>query len=49
MKLTCFLSFLFFTGFISDAIQFEHFLWLRFEDHDVYMMNLYSKQFAPLS
>ena len=43
-----FLSFLFLTGFISDAIQFKHFLWLRFEDHDVYMMNLYWKEFAPL-
>ena len=41
-----FLSFLFLTGFISDAIQFKHFLWFRFEleDHDVYMMNLYWKE-----
>ena len=29
------LPFLFPTGFISDAMQFKHFLWLRFEDHDV--------------
>ena len=42
-----FLSFLFLTGFISDAMQFKHFLWLRFEDHYVYMMNLYWKEFAP--
>ena len=58
LKLTCFrhidykcnyfLSFLFLTGFISDAMQFKHFLWLRFEDHGVYMMNLYWKEFAPL-
>ena len=43
-----FLSFLFPTGFISDAIQFKHFLWLRFEDRDVYMMNFYWTEFAPL-
>ena len=55
MKLTCFthinyfLSFLFLIGFISDVMQFKHFLWLRFEDHDFYMMNLYCrKEFAPL-
>ena len=54
VKLTCFrhinnfLSFLFLTGFISDAMQFKHFLWLRFEDHYVYLMNLYWKEFAPL-
>ena len=54
MKLTCFthinyfLSFLFLIGFISDAMQFKHFLSLRFEDHGFYMMTLYWKEFAPL-
>ena len=44
-----FLSFVFPTGFmISDAIQFKHFLWLRFEDRDVYMMNFYWNEVAPL-
>ena len=35
-------------SFISDAIQFKHFLWLWLEDHDVHMMNLYWKEFASL-
>ena len=60
MKLTCFrhidfkiischlFMILFLTGFISDAMQFKHFLWLRFEDHDVYMMSLYCEEFALL-
>ena len=42
------MPFLFLTGFISDAMQFKHFLWLQFEDHGFYMMNLYWKEFAPL-
>ena len=42
------MSFLFLTEFISDAMQFKHFIWLRFEDHGVYMMNLYWRGFAPL-
>ena len=39
---------MFLTGFISDASQCKHFLWFRFEDHYVYLMNLYWKEFAPL-
>ena len=31
-----FLSFLFLTGFISDVMQFKHFLWLGSEDHNIY-------------
>ena len=44
-----FVSFLFlYTGFIYVTMQFKNFLWFRFKDHDVYVMNLYWKESAPL-